>query len=134
MLKRVLLALPFSVLIALPALADQWVFIGDSTDGRRYYVDFDSLRGQGSRRSFSTWIENPYTDTTSIGVVEVDCQRWRGRVSTEIAIGPNTSSRPYINRNPVMDPIEPETMMEAAAEFICDRIPGATDTEDYPID
>ncbi len=125
-----------------PVLATQWVYVGESGN-QSHYVDFDSVRGTGSTRTFWIRVNNTYGGTDEISQLTVNCAARQGGVLRVIGYFPNGSVNPYRSFEPPylrMREIVPGTVFDAYARFICSRIAqtpntvtaGRSTERDYP--
>lgn len=127
LVKTVLFALPVLFLTdSLPALAEQWVYIGVSDNDRVFSVDFDSVRGTESTRTFWFRMEDLDGNAISLSRVRIDCQAWESETIEVLTYSSFASPRRSVNPYPQMQSIPPGTMIAATANFICPRI---TETE-----
>lgn len=120
-MKRGLIASIACLLVAQPAVAEQWVYVATSESYESYYLDFDSVQGTGRTRT--VWADiydekghlsykNKYTIDCSYGGIGVAKKYIYSRYSnypTE-GMGYHNSEAP------------PGTVGKAIVNYICERI------------
>lgn len=129
--KTVLIATPLLVLTSgIPALAEQWVYVGTSQSNSSFFVDFDSVRGTGETRTFWARVDDPNGNITSLTRTTIDCGTWESQFLEGLNYSGFGNPRRLVNPYPVREAIAPGTMIDSMADFICSRI---TNTAPSPV-
>ena len=142
--KRLILSLAGLSLLGMAqaSLAAQWVFVTGSQGDRSYYIDFDSIKGTGSTRSFwvrevdsrgmTVFLNKLALNCTAKQVGVLEMNRYNSDGSVDLA-------ESFKNPVPQMSEIPPGTIGDAFQEYICSRItrqpaptPQAKPTSEYP--
>lgn len=116
------------------SLAAQWVYVAESSDDTSYYVDFDSIKGIDSNRTFWARKLGDYGKTESLMKISLDCAAKRMSILKVISYNSDGSVNPYRSfEDPyfTMSEIAPSTIGDAYHQFICSRITAQPPVEKY---
>jgi hypothetical protein len=118
-MKRGLIASIACLLVAQPALAEQWVHVVTSSEGESYYIDFDSVKGTEATRTM--WQSRYKGILLDRAKIEVNCSNDNLAITRLVeydtygnVVSDNTG---YYSEETV-----PSTVGRMVVDFVCDRI------------
>lgn len=117
--------LTLAFVVTFPSYAAQWVYLGDSQDGKTFYLDFDSLKGEGNERTFWGRVVSRNGMTISLDKWIINCHYRQYGILETINYYPDGSFRShYKTETSIGGMLEfiPGTIAEAHYEYICSRI------------